>query len=1046
MKPLKLTLKNFGPYESEVIDFQKLDQVPVFLISGQTGSGKTTIFEALTFALYGESVTSDRPANSLRSDFAVDTEPTEVTLLFDHQGKQYEITRQPKQTLAKKRGTGDKTYAASAQLKVFDNANKVEDTTKLKEINIELEQLLQINRDQFSQIVLLPQGDFRRFLISDSEGKESVLRKLFKTQLYQNWGEQIKDQLREANSKSRGWKSTIADNLKGIQWLEKPADLPDLGVEAQVALLKDQQTQTEATGHQQRDALNKQRAAVQKQQTTIEQGVKHNQQLDELAKLEAQQTQLDSQAPAMATLQKTIATLTWVQTLKPKYDTLQQATASHQQTAQNIIAERTNKAKTETDLQALKTTQAELQKQSPTYAAKQQQVPLLEQQRPSFEKVAQLTATLTQAKVAATQAQKALTTITTQQQTVSDNLVKQQSVADQAAPLKLQEATLKQQQDKLAGYTRQGHALQQAAEQLTISNQQVTAKQTQLPELQAAVSSAEAQKDDLENQRLANHIAELAQQLKPGTPCPICGSVDHPSPALAVEGKTITKAALTTADKNVTMQRQRFTKLETEIDQLTQNLRTQQTAQNNAVTAFQNELADLDWLSIKTGLDLVGCLDSLQAMAKTVAEQMTNIQQQVAASERAAVQVTQLTEQQAELTKRMSTQQTGFNEAQQRVQTVTVQLTDAQVQLPADFKDLASLDAHLKALKQAIADFNQQQSDNQKSLVATQSALAASVSKLDVLTARQTELATQVTDLNNQLTTDLKTHFEGQADWDQFKALIAQVSTIPDKRQQIQAYNQQTASVRAQLETYRKMVSGDRVDVTTAKAQLQTLQTDLQQASDQLDATSKLYILNQKTLETIENATKAIRKQAHDLDELTLLSSTINGSGDAKLSLERYVLQQYLLEILDAANGHLQELSSGRYYLQLHEEAGTYAKNTGLELDVYDDNVGHTRSVHTLSGGESFIAALSLALALGEVIQNQAGGISIDALFIDEGFGSLDADSLQTAMAALEHIEGDHRMIGIISHVAALKTQIPYQIQVTTQGQGKSRAKLVVPQ
>ncbi|ANZ63738.1 hypothetical protein AYR62_06280 [Secundilactobacillus paracollinoides] len=1046
MRPLKLTLKNFGPYEAETIDFQKLAEVPVFLISGQTGSGKTTIFEALTFALYGESVTSDRPANSLRSDFAVDTEPTEVTLLFEHQGKQYEITRQPKQTLAKKRGSGDKTYNASAELKVFDNDKKVEDTTKLKDINIELEGLLQINRDQFSQIVLLPQGDFRRFLISDSEGKEGVLRKLFKTQLYQNWGDQIKDQLREANAKSRGWKSTITDNLKAIQWVETPDDLDNLGVEAQVDLLKTQQNKTEATGHAQRTALNKKQTAVQKQQTAIEQAVKHNQQLDELAKLEAQHTQLTTQEPAMAALKTQIADLVWAQSLKPDYDTRQQTTTSYQQTAQSIVAEEKTRTQTTADLKALKTTQTMLQAQAPEFAAKQQQIPLLEQQRPSFEKVAHLTAALKKASQDADQAQTALTAMTAQQKTLSDALTQQESLANQAAPLKLQQTTLLQQQDKLAGYTRQGQTLTGVNDQLSTLQAQITTKQATLPDLQAAVQTAEAAKADLENQRLANHIAELAQQLSPGTPCPICGSVDHPSPAVAVAGKTVTKAALTKADKLVTAQSQTLTKQQTEIEQLQQQLTTQQTAQNKAITSFETELGALEWLSVDAGSGLADCQTALQKAAQTVTSQLAAVQQDLDKSQKVAVQVTELTQQQADLTKAATDQQAQVATVQQQVQTVTVQLTDAQAQVPTAFKDLDSLDAHLNALKKETADFEQRRQETQKTVSSTENALAASTSKLDVMTARQNELTKQLTALNDQLTTALEAHFDGEPDWDQFKTLLNQLPSITDQRQQLQTYNQQVAAVRAQLETYRKMVSGERIDVTSAQTTLKTAQDELQQANDAMEATSKLYILNQHTLETIEKATKAIRKQANDLDALTLLSSTINGNGDAKLSLERYVLQQYLLEILDAANGHLQALSSGRYYLQLHEEAGTYAKNTGLELDVYDDNVGHTRSVHTLSGGESFIAALSLALALGEVIQNQAGGISIDALFIDEGFGSLDADSLQTAMAALEHIEGDHRMIGIISHVEALKSQIPYQIQVATQGQGKSHAKLVVPQ
>lgn len=208
-------------------------------------------------------------------------------------------------------------------------------------------------------------------------------------------------------------------------------------------------------------------------------------------------------------------------------------------------------------------------------------------------------------------------------------------------------------------------------------------------------------------------------------------------------------------------------------------------------------------------------------------------------------------------------------------------------------------------------------------------------------------------------------------------------------------------------------------------------------------AQNNRYILNGNSLKQINKSYKDIHNQQEKLTQLEQLVSTVTGNNDAKLGLERYVLRAQLAEILNVANEHLKQLSSGRYHLLLHKESGTYQKDTGLEIDVYDDTVGETRSVHTLSGGESFIVALSLALALGEVIQNEAGGISIDTLFVDEGFGSLDQSSLATAMAALENIESSNRTIGIISHVAMLKDSIPCQIQVQAVGQGKSAVKMV---
>ncbi|WP_054654941.1 AAA family ATPase [Secundilactobacillus silagei] len=242
MKPLQLKLTNFGPYAKQTIDFTQLDEASIFLIAGPTGSGKTTLFDAMTFALYGESASDDRDPSALRSDFAEADEPTAVTLKFEHKGLEYEVTRQPKQTLAKKRGTGTRDYPSSGKLMIFKDGIKTDEITRMQEINLKLTDILQISRKQFVQIVLLPQGEFRRFLVSDSSAKEAILRKVFGTQLFQRWATVLKQQLNTQREQIKSARSVIDSGLKRVRWTDSDGDHDLTQLEGQY-----QQDQTELT-------------------------------------------------------------------------------------------------------------------------------------------------------------------------------------------------------------------------------------------------------------------------------------------------------------------------------------------------------------------------------------------------------------------------------------------------------------------------------------------------------------------------------------------------------------------------------------------------------------------------------------------------------------------------------------------------------------------------------------------------------------------------------------------------------------------------------
>jgi len=273
--------------------------------------------------------------------------------------------------------------------------------------------------------------------------------------------------------------------------------------------------------------------------------------------------------------------------------------------------------------------------------------------------------------------------------------------------------------------------------------------------------------------------------------------------------------------------------------------------------------------------------------------------------------------------------------------------------------------------------------------------------------------------------------------------LIAQAPQTTILSEEIKTYEQETAFVQQRLALLdaqlKEQATIDLNQLETAYLQLQTVMEELQQETVRKQEKVNG---NQRLFDELQVIYQQNVEELAQLGQLQQLAETINGENVKKTSLERYVLQQFLTEILEVANERLARLTRGRYQFELADKVGSYRSSTGLEIDIYDDNAGQVRRAHTLSGGESFIAALALAISLADVIQQRAGGIEIEALFIDEGFGSLDEESLEMAMEALEMIENEGRMIGIISHVRELRARILQQVFVETNGSGQSRIRI----
>lgn len=1045
MKPLKLTLKNFGPYENETIDFTKLDEASVFLISGKTGSGKTTIFDAMTFALYGDSASDDRTPQSMRSDFADTKTPTEVTLLFEHQGQTYRINRFPKQELDKKRGTGTKIFESSGKLEIFKDGKKADEMTKMRDINLKLLDVLQISREQFVQIVLLPQGEFRRFLTASSSDKEGVLRKIFRTQLYQRWSDALRDMLKKQNTKNKDAKQAIDNDLAKVVWLDDaPDDVKARNVSDQIVILSQQQGQANT-------ALKNLKAQHQSAQKRYEEANQKfhadgemNQQINQLADQRHQQVDLKALQPQYDQLREQVAQLKWAKDLKPKYEQFQEL-QSDVSNDQRKLKEVNETSQTQTKaLEKQSKQQINLQAKKPEQEQRLSQKSVLENQRPIFKQASELRDQLKQAKAVV---EKTGRKLEAKQKRVSD-LTKQN---DQTTEKLTQVVGLTEQLNEL---TQTAKTLETASKQLTkldLDQQtnhelkvRIRQSQNELLKLTTQVDHAQTAYTALRNNWLSNQIVNLVKQLEPGSPCPVCGSTDHPSPAHVADLPSVSDDDIKTAEAHLQqLQNQQATDRTKINEQVKQS--DKQDQQINST--FKELVAELMAEHI-----LQETPDSLAAVSQQVADDneknlrerhvIQKQQDDLKAEQEKQVHIKQDLDQ---LMPQVDQLKADYQNAQSTQQKYDVQLDDVAHRLPSEFSDLASLDQHLGKLQQAIADYDQAVETNRNQLEDTKRTLAASQATEISLKKQIDHTREKIDTIQNDITAAVLKKF-GTKSWDMLEKSVKNVSQLADLQKQIDHYQDQLKNVAASISTYEKIVGEHQlVDLKEEQTQLAQLVQARDQLQDQYDEKYRQTLINDELLKRVKKNDHAIHDQQETINQLQLLVETVNGSGDAKLGLERYVLQAQLKEILKVANQHLKQLSSGRYAMQLHKEAGAYQKNTGLEIDVYDDNVGQLRSVHTLSGGESFIAALSLALALGEVIQNESGGISIDTLFVDEGFGSLDQESLSMAMAALENIESHNRMIGIISHVTMLQERIPYQIQVQTEGQGKSRTKIVAP-
>lgn len=1016
MRPLTIELHYFGSYEHQVIDFTQFTERSLFLVAGNTGAGKTTIFDAMCYALFGQTTNDrDRSAAALRSDFAPADQETMVKFTFEHQDLKYQIMRRPKQVLKGRRGNLVEHNQAVDLIYPLESDHPHE-ITKIKEADTFITDLLNLTRDQFKQIVLLPQGKFRQFLDSDSNTKEVLLRDLFNTSRYEQWATQLKNDLREQKkslttqeTKLQSLKETVTEidaQLTTKEWLAEAKNYL-ARLRASLERLGDDEQQQQKKVDQ-LDA-----------QLHTEQELKKN--IEELAELVKAGERLQAQAEKIQETKQQVKILDWYQEHQTEYQRwkdgekrLQKLTADDTILHKDLLNLQKQQQVIETELQQTSKQQEEIDQLQTEVADLTNKLPLFDDRDKLRSTVDDLQTNLKQQEKQQAASKKKLQDAQQQLTVVTNNLKEHENLGE------VQLAKKEGLQEKL---TTAGKDLKQLETKLSSEKENCVKLKQEQGDAEKLVQKSQSRLDDL-NDRFARHqIAILAQKLKPATPCPICGSLDHPHPAnLADDGELVTEAQVKAATVKVQQNRSTFDQLREQVRQSVSqiaNLTTQvETQQVNLAELLGDDELPQDW----------------EGQIENQAQKLAQMKTDLAKIEQ---QVKEWRQEEEELEQESKFSQEELDKIDESVnrckqdliakQTILKEKTAA---LPVKFPTKEAADKQIQTDQLTIKAFNnqleslqQQRQENAEKLAGTNSRIAQT----------KEELATQTTQQDNlhQYLVNLLAQYDVQLKWNFWQEASEQVATLSSLREQVTTFENQVQDNQSQQERLTKAINNHPMpDIASTQTKLNAEREQLRQYQQEIGQLTAQYKQLEETDQKVIKVVEKTGKLDQEINELQTLTDVVTGNTENHVSLERYVLQAYFQDVLVAANVQLDRLTNGRYQFELATEShGAGAKWSGLEVNVYDDNAGRTRSARTLSGGESFMASLALALALCQIVQEQSGGIKIDALFIDEGFGSLDQQALEDALHSLQELEG-HRIIGIISHITELEEQIPDQLIV----------------
>ena len=1025
MKPIQLKMTAFGPYKfTETINFLDLKEHRLFVISGATGAGKTTIFDGISFALYGSGSGEDRKdTKMLRSDFALDNTHTSVELIFEIFNRKYRIFRQlPHVKKGNKSSTGERYEFF--EIKETGEVPVVERQI-VSEINKKVEDIIGLTQDQFSQIVMLPQGEFRKLLTSSTENKEAILRKIFKTEPYRMINERLKEKKVVAEAELKKEKSTRNSYSEQIvaSFPRRESRLFELLEEGHFNIFQLQDALQEETKFYcqkiKKDEVSSEEAYENQiaKQSAYYNAKNTNIQLEELELKEQKLQHLLGQEIAYVEEGKRLEAAERASSIEAIENYYRETV-----TEENLKASLMEKAKEEQALKAHFFSQME--KEFLQESNKKQEREL------SVKALIQLTALLPLMEELEQKKKQLKETDDSQNKLKAQldlKIGKYQQAKASILLLKEKKEELEERVDLLDNKVQQYSQIKEHYQlmQEFIQQEKMLEELKRLEETEEKVYlEAKLTLQHEEEKWLTSQASILASKLVDGEACPVCGSTEHKPTSTRIHEDILNDVQMQMLKGNLTQKETSFLTVRTKRENAQENVEKileQLEELQLSILEIEQVKLDVEKLEIEIGelrSDKAN-LNSLKEAYKKNLEQIEQLEDEKNNIEKLYLQIKGEYEQVKAV----------VDSKQSSIPSTVANLDDLQDQIGA-----------AKRLKEQLEDTWEQVQKKYKE--AEDSNMKAEL-KLEHAIQSAKEAIRKKEKADHQFKEALsKAGFETTRAYEEAKMGERDRETLKER---CEAYKQAVHTFTEQVKDGQKKLEGkSKADLKLLEEELTHLKNAYESALNTLNSTKEYVKAGTEIQEKLSLSSERIAKLEQQVGHILDLYDLLRGQNPLKISFERYIQIEYLEQIIHAANERLKYLSNGQYQLMRSDRQETHGKQSGLGLDVYDAYTGQIRDVKTLSGGEKFNASLCLALGMSDVIQGYRGSVRIETMFIDEGFGSLDEESLNNAIDTLVDLQKSGRMVGVISHVSELKSAIPAILEVEKLKEGYSQTKFVI--
>ena len=1033
MRPIKLTISAFGPYASkQVIDFEELKGRNIFVISGKTGAGKTTIFDAISYALYGEASGESRETDSLRSHFADDNTETYVELEFELRGEKYTVNRVPKQKKKKARGEGYTEKSADATLTLPDG--KV--ITKVKNVTDKIIEILGITREQFKQIVMLAQGEFKKLLLADSVEREGIFRKIFNTYDFEKIQAELKDKAANLSKNRTKSKHEMEINLKNIKGehdivIDEYVDFP---------------------------------LVIEKLKDLLERDNNIYKTLNEEGKEVDNKLQVKNQEKAIIETNNNL--IKEKEIITKALDELLSKEDEYKNKSKTIIDGKNAKEVKYIEDKLIETTK-KLTKREEDYNLSLKNIDSLKLKQEEANKLLQI-------EESKECDREKLSVEINNLNKLEEKIIELDSLNNKVMHLKQSAENSKLQ---IINNKKETEELKKSKEEKELQLKDIATLETKKVELESDIKAKNKTLDEvmelfkvirsfqntyIEHNNKAKEYKEfeveykkvkenyekmddlykkeqagiLASKLQENEPCPVCGSTNHPNKATIKENLKIpTKEELKVAKENLD-------KLEKENLEKINNLTT---LNSNKTTYLEQVNNHLSMLSATLNIDKTFNSET----AKVVKNLGTELKSVIDKLKDELLKVIDKISLKEKIEKELNLITTTINEREQSLikleeceKNYTTELTQNITKIDEYKKEIPENITDLKTLNNLIEVKTKELNISKEKLAKLRLENENLAKKLEGENSTSKEINKSIEELkleiaNNKANFNEAIKEQGFDNIQTYEDAKLQISMVESLEKEVENYNSELKLTKAKQEDIiNKTKDIVFMDITTIDEEIRSIQNNKKELESKLRELHAIIVGNKTILKNVENLNIEFKEIEEEYKVVGELADLANGKKAPYISFERYILASYFEDIIEAANIRLEKMTGDRFSLIRKTSKSKGAGQKGLELEIYDNYTDSSRDVSSLSGGESFKASLSLALGLSDIVQSNAGGVSLDTMFVDEGFGTLDPQSLDNAIDSLLELQRGGRLVGIISHVEELKERIDAKLEVTSTSKG----------